>query len=367
MMSDVLPVERIYNHDIMHCTADGVSGNNLYSARALGMTSMNDVIQLAPELEPEWDSICQHYERVGLEHTQQVIWDTRLDLFSEHSEYQPSVFFFGEAENSVVKDRDWAGVVNYINSKNNFMRLAETLGVPVPYTHCFDRVDQISLEVTEKFVFPCYLKAAISVSGVGIYRCLTEVDLLLAARNFPADTPVQVQDEVVTNSFLNMQYEVVNGTARRLLATEQILDGTAHQGNRYPVKHEPWELLDPMAEWMAEKGFKEVFAFDVAVIENEQGTNYLAIECNPRYNGASYPTAIARKLDIPEWEARNYKTWHHTLSALDLRGIEYDHESGEGVIIVNWGPIYVGKLMFLVAGTEQARKQLDMELRKRLW
>ncbi len=34
-----LPAGRyVVNHDIMHCTAEGVEGNDLYSGRALGLT-----------------------------------------------------------------------------------------------------------------------------------------------------------------------------------------------------------------------------------------------------------------------------------------------------------------------------------------
>lgn len=49
---------------------------------------------------------------------------------------------------------------------------------------------------------------------------------------------------------------------------------------------------------MAERGFKDIPAFDVAVLPGEQKTDYLAIECKPRYNGASYPIPIASELGI---------------------------------------------------------------------
>jgi hypothetical protein len=165
-----------------------------------------------------------------------------------------------------------------------------------------------------------------------------------------------------------MQYVSVNGECRRLQTTEQILIGPTHQGNFYPPRSSsPWDLVEPMAEWLTERGLNDVFAFDVAVIKEKTGNRYLAIECNPRFNGASYPTAIALKLDIPEWEARNYKTWHKSLSEIDLRGLEYHTSTGEGVIIVNWGPILEGKLMIMLAGNAAMRKALEVELRKRLW
>ncbi len=365
--SDSFPVHRIYNHDIMHCTAEGVDGNHLYSARALCMTNPGDVIQLHPALQTEWKHICDHYARIGLEHATDVIWNTDLEQFSLNQDYQPSVFFFGDQENLAHQNNEWSRVVNYINSKNNFVKLAESLGVPIPKTLCFERVDEIEEETIEAFGFPCYLKAAISVSGVGIHRCGSMAEFSLAVDTFDPSTPVQVQEEVNTDCFLNMQYEAGNGHYRRLLTTEQILDGPAHQGNLYPARAAPWDMVEPMAEWIAEREFKEIFAFDVAVVEEKAGKRYLAIECNPRFNGASYPTAIALKLDIPEWEACNFKTWHKSLSDINLKGLEYSSSSGEGVIIVNWGPIQVGKVMVMLAGSVLTRKKLELELHKRLW
>jgi hypothetical protein len=360
-------IRRIYNHDIMHCTAEGVEGNHLYSARALGMTNPDDIIQLHPSLQSEWQYIKNHYQRIGLAHTTEVIWSTDLAHLANNTDYQPSVFFFGAQENQAHPDKAWSDVVNYINSKNNFIRLAEQLGVPVPKTFCFERADEIDAEATEAFVFPCYLKAAVSVAGAGIHRCENPAKLLWMADEFDPATPVQVQEEIKADCFLNMQYEAGNGQFRRLLTTEQILNGTAHQGNFYPARGTPWEEVDPMAEWLAEREFSDIFAFDVAVVREVAGTRYVAIECNPRFNGASYPTAIALKLDIPEWDARNYKTWHRSLSEIDLRGLEYHNSTGEGVIIVNWGPILVGKLMIMLAGNAATRKALEVELRKRLW
>ena len=56
-----------------------------------------------------------------------------------------------------------------------------------------------------------------------------------------------------------------------LAATEQVLDGCVHQGNRYPVPAPPWPVVEPMAEWLVEQGMQGVFAFDVAVVEHDTG------------------------------------------------------------------------------------------------
>ena len=93
---------------------------------------------------------------------------------------------------------------------------------------------------------------------------------------------------------------------------------------------------------------------------------YPAIECNPRYNGASYPTAVAQKLNIEQWLARTFKTDRRSLEDVDLSGLEYNPATGEGIIVINWGPILVGKLLCLLAGSGTVQKRLALELQARL-
>lgn len=360
------PGKYILNHDIMNCTADGVIGNDLYSGRALGLSEPWDIIQLHPELKPYWNDITAHYQRIGLRHSHHVIWDLDLSHLGAHIGYQPSVFYFGPNECTYWGDHQWLEIVEFINSKNNFMALATELGVDVPKTLCFERVADINLEQIDDIVFPCYLKAAISVSGVGIYRCANKIEFLAALLQFSEDVPVQIQEEVITETFLNLQYRIIGDDVIRLTASEQILDGFVHQGNRVPASHEPWSVVEPMAHWLRDNGMKGIFAFDVAITQTDQGLRFPAIECNPRFNGASYPTMIAHKLDIPEWSALSMSTKHRSLADIDLSDIEFDRRTGEGAIIVNWGTLSVGKLVILLAGSADYQQALAVELEARL-
>ncbi|MCG7959421.1 MAG: ATP-grasp domain-containing protein, partial [Candidatus Thiodiazotropha taylori] len=54
------------------------------------------------------------------------------------------------------------------------------------------------------------------------------------------------------------------------------------------------------------------------------------------------------------------------LSQIDLQDIEYDEQTGEGVILVNWGTILVGKLMLLIAGPTAYQQELIARLKARL-
>lgn len=363
---------KIFNHDIMNCTHEQVQGNYLYSGRVLGLTEPDDVIQLHPELKSEWRAITDHYRRIGLHHTHQVVWDVSLSRIAENPELERSVFYFGDAvnhESSYAEqcrqlDQNWYGVVDYVNSKNNFMNLAHTLGVTVPQTLCFD--DKSAIDLDTDIPYPCYLKPSISVDGVGIVRCEDELQLVSALQGLPDYMPFQIQEEVQAISFLNLQYQVTAEGVEPLAASEQILDGCAHSGNRYPTHHQPWDVVEPMAQWMAQQGMKDIFAFDVAVAENEEGPRYLAIECNPRFNGASYPTGIARKLNITSWTSQTFITSSRSLHQVDLTDIEYDPQTQQGIVVVNWGSILIGKLVILLAGTSEQQNRLREQLKQRL-
>lgn len=358
--------KHIVNHDIMSCTAEGVVGNYLYSGRALGISEPWDIIQMHPDLNPLWQDICDHYQRVGLRHSKNVIWNLDLKELGSHIGYQPTVFYYGPAECKYWGDYEWMNTVEYINSKNNFMQLATRLGIDIPQTLCFDSVAEIRPQVTQNMSYPCYLKAAVSVAGVGIYRCENKTALEQAIQHFDTDIPVQVQEEIKTDTFLNLQYKVVGDGAIRLAASEQILDGFVHQGNRVPASHEPWEAVEAMAMWLVDHGIKGIFAFDVAVVETPNGLRFPAIECNPRFNGASYPTLIAQKLDISHWSAVTFNTRHRRLADIDINDIEYNDKTGEGAIMVNWGTVLAGKLVILMAGSRPYQEALAVELEARL-
>ena len=355
----------------MHCTHDAVSGNYLYSGRVLGMTEPDDLIQLHPDLKSQWTAIDTHYRNIGLNHSQNPIWDVSFEQFRKYPDHEPSVFIFGDAVNEVKNDdgfsdrnQDWQNVVEFINSKNNFIRLAEELNVKVPRTLCAENKKQ--LKEYPNIPYPCYLKPAVSVDGVGIYRCADAEELNDSLAKLEDNIPLQLQQEVIASKFLNLQYQVEKEKVQPLAATEQILDGFAHQGNRFPTAYQPWSLVDPMAQWMYKKGMKGIFAFDVAVVKIDNDVEYFAIECNPRFNGASYPTGIAQKLGIESWCSDNFTTKYRSLDQIDLSDLVYDSNKGTGAIIVNWGSVLVGKLGMLLAGSIAQQEELRQILKQRL-
>ncbi len=361
---------KIFNHDIMMSTLDSNKGIHLFSGRAVGLSSPGDRVQLHPDLALDWPCLREHYARIGLEHSHNIVWNVDLEALAQHSPDEVSVYFFGHAfehDKRCAKllrwlDGSWYRVVEYMNSKNNFVELAHRLGVPIPATECF--ADRAKLGNLEAFSYPCYVKLAVSDHGVGIFRCENSADLLNAVEQFPEDKPFQVQAEIQASAFLNLQYRVTSQGVTRSLVSEQILDGCVHGGNRYPTLHQPWHVVEPMAQWMFENGMKGTFGFDVAVIDGTAGATYLAIECNPRYNGSSYPTEIAERLGVPSWCSETLHTDYRQLAELDLDGLEFDPVTKTGVVLVNWGPIQAGKVTVLLAGSPMQQAHLSSRMRQ---
>lgn len=351
--------------------ASGWEGWDLYSGRAAGISRPSDMLQLHPELKKLWPVITRHYENIGLSHSENPVWDLSFRVFEQFPDAKISPFIFTDAVNQKSevgellrgRDPERMDIVHHINSKNNFVRLADKMGIKVPVTMSFENRKGLP---SNRPGFPCLLKPAVSVSGFGIIRCETSEELDQALQKIPDDTPCQVQEVVLATCFLNLQYEITGGTTRHLAATEQLLEGCAHSGSRFPVSGPPWKLLDPMADWLAEKGIKEIFAFDLAVAGSTLKPEYFALECNPRFNGSTYPSLIANKLGISSWSCETFTTKYRHLNDLDLTGIEYDSSTREGLILVNWGTVLAGYLGILLAGSDVQQSRIRNELLKRL-
>lgn len=118
-----------------------------------------------------------------------------------------------------------------------------------------------------------------------------------------------------------------------------------------------------MAQWMFENGMKGTFGFDVAVVDTPEAPLYLAIECNPRYNGSSYPTEIAERLQVPSWCSETLSIDCRSITEMNLEGLEFDPVTKTGVVLVNWGTIQTGKVTVLLAGSPEQQAALSSQMR----
>jgi len=366
-IEDFYPVHpQFLNHDIMHCGTAGVKGDYLYSGRALGITTPFDVIQLHPELMEEFPAISRHYDRIGLAHTNQIIWNLKYEELRHYSQYESSYFYYGADQHRAAGNENWYRVVDFISSRNHFIELARQLGMRTAQTLYFDSSSQIDNQLLAQIRFPCYLKAALPVAGAGIYRCESRRQLKRLLAYFGADTPLQLQQKLDASLFLNLQYQVTGARLERLAITEKLLSGSVHIGDRFPAAHNAWFSVDAMARWLFSNGMRGIFAFDVAVIKDACGMDYLPVTCLPRFNSTSYAALVAKKLAIPRWQLRSYTTRHRHIDDLPLRDLEYSAADQYGIVLINWGTILTGSVQILIAGTPLQQQSLRDELEGRL-
>ena len=356
---------KIVNHDIRTSGPGWLGLSRLYSSRALCITEPEDVIQLHADLRPQWPIIQAHYENAGISFTRNVVWDTRLERTKDYPDYKLSAFFFGEREHRFRPDAPRREIAEFLNSKNNLITFAREMGVPVPETRCFECASNAEAQSNE-FGYPCYVKPAIALSGIGISRCANPSELHRALGKLQPDIPVQIQNEIQAERFLNVQYLVKDGRAQRLLVSEQIMSGNAHSGNRVPAGSEPWPVVDALAEWIAGQGMQDIFAFDIAMVNDSGATKFYLLECNPRFNAVSYPTLVAQKIHATCWSTVTLPTAQRDLQSIDFEAIEYDPQRRDGVIVINWGAILHGKLMIMLVGTEERQKVLLDEFKQRV-
>ncbi len=352
----------LYNHDIRSAGAASLELSWLYSGRALCLTAPGDLIQLSPDLHSQWAWIQAHYARAGIACTQEAIWDLRSKIARDHPDHVLSVFYFGDAEQRYRPDEERYHATARFNSKNEFIRHAAAAGVSVPRTLCY----AAAAELGDAFVdlpFPLYLKPAVSLSGIGVQRCEDAAALRAELAALSPGEPFQLQEEIAPARFFNVQYHAAGARAKRLLVSEQVLEGNAHRGNRAPCDWSPPAALDHLADTIAAAGLRDIFAFDVAV--RNDGAYYV-IECNPRVNSSSYPTLLARRLGVGQWSTLTLPTRQRDLGQLDLAGIEYDPATQSGTVVINWGTILHGELMVMLIGDAQRQAQLLDELKRRL-
>lgn len=352
--------QTIFNHDLRDCTRenelDKLIGGCRYSGRSLSLTYPGDIIQLHSDLQGSWEAITAHYKRIGLPYTDNVIWDDSFSILEEYPDHEPSFFFFGDRAHEIRQDRRWYEITRELNSKNNFIKLCKRLGVPTPKTFCFK--DKSEFDEKQELNFPVYFKVSTSVSGLGVEKCDNLDELRGVINRLEEKVPFQIQLDIQAKTFLNIQY-YSNGACHRVVCSEQIINGCAHAGNKYPTDYSPWEYADRIAEYINCNGMKGYFAFDFGVTQNNE---FVAIECNPRFNGATYPTTVAMKLKIPEWSSRRFETSKKSFDHLNLTDVEYNPHTKVGAIIVNWGFIEEGKLDIMLAGSLDEQEKIKQKL-----
>ncbi len=343
----------------------GLRGVPNYAARVVAASKPGDVVILPPSTMPYLGWARGHFEEVGLRTATEFHpgdSHTMAFLLGKLPNHGLDVFFFDEACHKARPHQKWLQQAEYLNSKNNFIQLCEVLGVETPETTIYNKVE----EVKGFPEMPVYVKKAVSASGFGVWRC--ETDEQFQNIVMLQEAPFQVQEALpIGTQFLNVQYRVASsGQLEHGPVTLQILKGNSHDGNSFPVlcdKHDIWRSTDILARHAFESGMSGVWAYDVAVTTTGQ---VLPIECNPRYNGASYYSIVAEKLGVQEWESRNLDFRARTYEGFKLGELSYNSNNGLGVVFVNWACAGEGMIGVFLAGPPATRAEYLEELKARV-
>lgn len=308
------------------------------------------------------DPIAAHYARIGLEVSNEFIFDEDWSVAANYPEHELDAFHFGAAAHAVAPNEQFSQVADQMNSKNLFIRFCRLMGIPTPGTILFDSVEAYTEYQGELpgRGFPVYVKAAVSASGQDVIECKNEIKLAAAVAKMSG--PFQIQEGLPKGTrFYNVQFTEVGGVRHHGPITLQKLDGNVHQGNIFPVDEDTVDAIQPLADKLAikmtEQGMKSTWAYDVAV--TPAGEVYF-IECNPRWNGASYYSHPAERLGANAWEGQ-YVTPKHTnfdFMFRDCHDWEYNPSRGNGIVLINWATIVAHKLGLLVIGTPEQRSSL---------
>src|SRR5882762_6013731 len=76
-------------------------GFEYYETRAHCCTEPDDIIQLDPALKEEYPYAREHYRRIGLRCTDQVIWDLSIEAIRDFPDHALSVYLFTDAISAI--------------------------------------------------------------------------------------------------------------------------------------------------------------------------------------------------------------------------------------------------------------------------
>ncbi len=360
----------IYNHS-HHFNADNYQQHNLEkynsilqdggleSIKAFACAEPSDIVQLDPRLRDQQPYLQEGLESAGIETTENIIWDVSADVLREFDDHDLSVYRFCAAINAARPNPKRLKATVDANNKNTFVMHCQENNHPTPHNYLVSRGRPAYIVQVN---FPSYVKAANSSSGVSIYRVKTQDELDVFTQQVGEE--YQIQEEVHDYlSFLNVQYQARAGAVGHLATSEQILNGFSHAGNRHPADYNPQYLTDRLAKELADQGLEDVFAFDVAVAP----TGFSIIECNARWNGATYPTKVANKLGIEQWTACTLDTNLDHPKELDLGEIIYNKKQRFGALVISFAFKSAShKVSLLLAGSPEEQDELRTEVAERL-
>ncbi len=343
----------LFNH---HCVdaypgLNTVVGMEYYAGRILAASSPGDVVQVHPHVVSEVPAIVEHYRNAGFAVATEIVADLSAEVAHDFPDADYSVYLFGSEQHRVRPNARRFAATARFDEKNDFIEWCQGHAYPVPDT-------QVNGSDLTSQALPFFVKASHSGFGLHVFECTDTAAAEHAIRQIAG--PYQLQEKLSNCTFVNVQYR----GSEHLATTDQVLDGFSYVGSRYPCAFDPRSVTDPIAIEIVRAGLEDVFAFDVAALPGTDGTEFLLVETNPRYNAATYATLTAQRIGADRWSTVPVSTRYRDVeSVLDCLGDAlYDPVCKTGILLVNWGAVRSGKLLVLVVGTPDD----EISLRERL-
>ncbi len=332
----------------------------LLPARVLALTDPGDTVQIHPDLKAEFPYILEHYRGISLPTATSAEYDLGYEVVRRYPDHQHDIWLFGPGAHSVRPDQPRFDAAQRLNDKNWFITWCrDVLKLPTAVTECYLHGQPTT---DSRLTLPLFVKGAVAGAGMEVFPCQSPDEIQSAIRRIAGDYQLQTPVEHIAS--LNVQYYADGtGDTRHVATSEQILkNGTIHQGNRYPSRFNPRALTDPLAAAAARLGARGIFAFDVLVTPDGR---FILIECNPRPNGATYYTIVAQRLGVTAWTGLNLPIRHRNLASIKLGSLEFNPATKTGLVIVNWGTVYLGIIGLLIAGSPKQQARLLDQFRSR--
>jgi len=321
-----------YWTDLPQKAVDFQQNGHYYAGRQAVLTEADDTVQVHPELRPHYELMAQHLGNIGISVAQNVAYDTS-PAYGRNFDGPVSVYYFSELFHAVRPDAARRAAAERFDNKNEFIGLAEELGLPVPPTQCVNAERPLAMAQVR---YPSFYKPITSSNGNGLALVADQPELERVLP--PPGVAYQVQRLMSGYHPASAQYIEADGQAHYLASTEQVIsEKYRHLGNRFPAQFDFRHVTDPMAQAMVDHGLKGVFGLDLLVNERRQA---LLLESNPRFTGASPGIFASRKLEVTRYLSKAMSTSFTDPEALhaaiekDPR-VAYDPERKVGAVILN--------------------------------
>lgn len=347
------------------------------SDRGLVLSSRNrgDLVAFHPDDFFCADWLVRHQTKAGLKPGLVIRQPNSygdLDLDKLHI----SPFIFNPEVNQFQPDEHRLLATQAANTKNWLLPFAESLGVRIPKTIYCQNKNHLDLRQINKLGdYPVFLKISTeySFTGNGVFCVNNEAELTAKLELISTEVPFQIQEDLRKKgviAFPNLQYWESGGKVKRLLLTNQVLSGNEHCGNCHDsdfsqLHAKAWAVVDRLAQSLADKGLRWIFAFDLAICLDNGHFTYYLVECNGRPNGSTYATAVASNLpgyscEFP-WTAKTVAI-NKPLEQIDLGSLIYSSRTRSGIVPHIASTAKKGKIGVTFLGTHYVQRELENKL-----